>query len=163
MYAIRSYYADEAYLLIDPNVPQSLSFIRNVEKRARKYESAIAIISHSVVDFLDPSIKMYGQSVLDIPNFKILFGTDGQNLHELKLLYKLTDAEEELLLRKKRKIALCLIGAKRLGVQFELPEYRLALMGKGGGRCRITSYNVCYTKLLRYNGCRRNTNAQSSC
>lgn len=127
-------FADEAYLLIDPNVPQSLSFIRNVEKRARKYESAIAIISHSVVDFLDPSIKMYGQSVLDIPNFKILFGTDGQNLHELKLLYKLTDAEEELLLRKKRKIALCLIGAKRLGVQFELPEYRLALMGKGGGR-----------------------------
>lgn len=127
-------FADEAYLLIDPNVPQSLSFIRNVEKRARKYESAIAIISHSVVDFLDPSIKMYGQAVLDIPNIKILFGTDGQNLREQKTLYKLTDAEEELLLRMKRKLALLLIGSIRIGVNFELPQYRIDMMGRGGGR-----------------------------
>lgn len=127
-------FADEAYLMIDPNVPQALSFIRNVEKRARKYESAIAIISHSVVDFLDPSIKMYGQAVLDIPNIKILFGTDGQNLREQKTLYKLTDAEEELLLRMKRKLSLLLIGSIRIGVNFELPQYRIDMMGRGGGR-----------------------------
>ncbi len=36
---------DEAYLMIDPQVPQSLAFLRNVEKRSRKYESALAIIS----------------------------------------------------------------------------------------------------------------------
>ncbi|HEY5584432.1 MAG TPA: ATP-binding protein, partial [Ruminiclostridium sp.] len=70
--------SDEAYLMIDPNVPQSLVFLRNVEKRARKYEAAVAIISHSVVDFLDPSIKMYGQALLDIPCIKILMGTDGK-------------------------------------------------------------------------------------
>ncbi|MBF4695100.1 VirB4 family type IV secretion system protein [Fusibacter ferrireducens] len=45
---------DEAYLMIDPNVPQSLVFLRNVEKRSRKYEAGVAIVSHSVVDFLDP-------------------------------------------------------------------------------------------------------------
>ena len=127
-------FADEAYLMIDPQVPQALSFIRNVEKRARKYESAIAVISHSVVDFLDPAIKRYGQAVLDIPCFKILFGTDGQNLAESKKLYKLTDAEEELLLRKKRGNGLCIFGAKRVGVKFDLPKYRLDLMGRGGGR-----------------------------
>ncbi len=44
---------NEAYLMIDPNVPQSLVFLRNVEKRSRKYEAGVAIISHSVVDFLD--------------------------------------------------------------------------------------------------------------
>lgn len=125
---------DEAYLMIDPNVPQSLVFLRNVEKRARKYEAGIAIISHSVVDFLDPRIKMYGQALLDIPCYKILMGCDGKNLIETKELYNLTDAEEELLARKKRGNALVMIGSKRLHVNFEIPEYKLKFMGTAGGR-----------------------------
>lgn len=125
---------DEAYLMIDPSVPQSLVFLRNVEKRARKYEAGVVIISHSVVDFLDPQIKMYGQALLDIPCFKIIMGTDGRNLHETKELYNLTDAEEELLASKKRGNALVMIGSKRLHVVFEIPEYKFEYMGKGGGR-----------------------------
>jgi len=126
--------SDEAYLMIDPNVPQSLVFLRNVEKRARKYEAAVAIISHSVVDFLDPSIKMYGQALLDIPCIKILMGTDGKNLAETKELYNLTEAEEEILAAKRRKIALLLIGSKRLQIDFELPEYKIKFFGKAGGK-----------------------------
>lgn len=125
---------DEAYLMIDPNVPQSLVFLRNVEKRSRKYEAGIAIISHSVVDFLDPKIKMYGQALLDIPCFKILMGCDGQNLQETKTLYNLTDAEEQLLAQKKRGNALVMIGSKRLHVNFEIPEYKFKYMGSAGGR-----------------------------
>lgn len=125
---------DEAYLMIDPSVPQSLVFLRNVEKRARKYEAGVVIISHSVVDFLDPQIKMYGQALLDIPCFKIIMGTDGRNLNETKELYNLTDAEEELLASKKRGNALVIIGSKRLHVVFEIPEYKFKYMGKAGGR-----------------------------
>lgn len=125
---------DEAYLMIDPNVPQSLVFLRNVEKRARKYEAAVAVISHSVVDFLDPQIKMYGQALLDQPSIKILMGTDGQNLLELKTLYSLTDAQTELLENKQRKHALMMIGATRMHGVFELPEYKLDYMGSAGGR-----------------------------
>lgn len=125
---------DEAYLMIDPSVPQSLVFLRNVEKRARKYEAGVVIISHSVVDFLDPQIKMYGQALLDIPCFKIIMGTDGRNLNETKELYNLTDAEEELLASKKRGNALVMIGSKRLHVVFEIPEYKFQYMGKAGGR-----------------------------
>jgi len=125
---------DEAYLMIDPNVPQSLVFLRNVEKRSRKYEAGIAIISHSVVDFLDPRIKMYGQALLDIPCFKILMGCDGQNLQETKILYNLTDAEEQLLAQKKRGNALVMIGSKRLHVNFEIPDYKFKYMGTAGGR-----------------------------
>jgi len=125
---------DEAYLMIDPNVPQSLVFLRNVEKRSRKYEAAIAIISHSVVDFLDPKIKMYGQALLDIPCFKILMGCDGKNLQETKALYNLTDAEEQLLAQKKRGNALVMIGSKRLHVNFEIPDYKFKYMGTAGGR-----------------------------
>ncbi|MGV8154992.1 MAG: VirB4 family type IV secretion system protein [Alkaliphilus sp.] len=125
---------DESYLMIDPNVPQSLVFLRNVEKRARKYEAGVVIISHSVVDFLDPKIKMYGQALLDIPCFKILMGCDGKNLMEIKELYNLTDAEEELLARKKRGQALVLIGSKRLHVNFQIPPYKFKFMGTAGGR-----------------------------
>ncbi|WP_044482090.1 VirB4 family type IV secretion system protein [Paenibacillus antibioticophila] len=126
--------SDECYLMIDPNVPQSLVFLRNVEKRARKYEAALAIISHSVVDFLAPEIKMYGQALLDIPSIKILMGTDGKNLQETRDLYNLTDAEEELLASKKREHALLMIGSKRLHAHFEIPEYKFAYMGTAGGR-----------------------------
>lgn len=125
---------DESYLMIDPNVPQSLVFLRNVEKRARKYEAGIAIISHSVVDFLDPKIKLYGQALLDIPAYKILMGCDGMNLIETKKLYNLTDAEEQLLAQKKRGSALVMIGSKRLHVNFQIPDYKFQFMGKAGGR-----------------------------
>lgn len=125
---------DEAYLLIDPQVPQTLVFLRNVEKRSRKYESALAIISHSIVDFLSPEVKMYGQALLDIPCVKILMGTDGQNLMETKNLYSLTDAEVELLAAKKRGHALFIIGSKRLHINFEIPAYKFEYMGKAGGR-----------------------------
>ena len=125
---------DEAYLMIDPNVPQSLVFLRNVEKRARKYEAGLVIISHSVVDFLAPEIKMYGQALLDIPCFKLLMGCDGKNLQETRELYNLTDAETELLESKRRGHALFVIGSKRLHINFEIPSYKFSYMGTAGGR-----------------------------
>jgi type IV secretory pathway VirB4 component len=126
--------ADEAYLMIDPNVPQSLVFLRNVAKRARKYESGIAIISHSLVDFLDPSVRMYGQPLLDMPSYKIIMGCDGRDLEDIIELYHLTDAEQELVYSKRRGHALCMIGSKRLHIWFLVPEYKMQLIGKGGGR-----------------------------
>lgn len=125
---------DEAYLMIDPKVPQSLVFLRNVEKRARKYEAGLMIISHSVVDFLAPEIKMYGQALLDIPCMKLLMGCDGQNLKETKELYNLTEAETELLESKRRGHALFVIGSKRLHIHFEIPAYKFSYMGTAGGR-----------------------------
>jgi len=127
-------FCDEAYLMIDPRVPQSLEFLRNLVKGARKYEGGGAIISHTVSDFLDPAIKRYGQAILDLPAFKILMGTDGKNLDETKELYNLTEAEEELLASKQRGRALLMVGSKRLKVNFEIPEYKFRYMGQAGGR-----------------------------
>lgn len=125
---------DEAYLMIDRKVPQALVYLRNMVKRARKYESALAIISHGVVDFLSNDIKQYGQALLDIPCYKVLMGTDGQNLKETAALYDLTEAEQELLLARKRGHALFLVGAKRLHIHFEIPDYKMGYMGRAGGR-----------------------------
>ena len=127
-------FCDEAYFLVDPNVPQSLVFLRNVAKRARKYEAALAVIFHSVVDVLSPSIKMYGQALLDTPCYKIIMGTDGKNLKETRDLYDLTEAEQELLSSKRRGEGLLIVGSKRLHAIFDIPDYKLAAMGEAGGR-----------------------------
>lgn len=114
---------DEAYLMIDVQVPQSLIFLRNIAKRCRKYNGGIVIISHSVVDFLDPSIKMYGQSILDMACYKILMGADGQNLEEMKTLYKLTEAEYDLIYARQMGQALFMAGTNRLTVKFDIFDY----------------------------------------
>lgn len=126
--------ADECWTMIDPRCPQSLQFLRNAEKRARKYDGSIVVATQSITDFLDPSVKQYGQGVLDIPSFKILFGTDGDSLRETAAVFGLNEAQHELLQAQQRGIALMKVGSRAVKVKFEFSEKRLALFGKGGGR-----------------------------
>ena len=114
---------DEAWIMIDKQVPQTLIFLRNIAKRCRKYNGSLVIISHSVVDFLDPSIKLYGQSILDMAGFKILMGADGQNLEEMKELYKLTEAEYDLIYSRQMGQALFMAGTSRLSIKFDIFPY----------------------------------------
>jgi len=125
---------DEAYLLIDTQVPQSLVFLRNIAKRCRKYEGSLVIISHSIVDFLDPSVKMYGQAILDMATYKILMGTDGKNLEETSELFKLSEYQSDFLYSKKRGYGIFIIGAYRILVKFDIFPYEFAYFGNGGGR-----------------------------
>lgn len=124
---------DEAYLIVDPDVPQALQFLRNVSKRARKYNAGLIVITHSVVDFLDPSVKRHGQALLDNPCFKFFMGADGKNLEELTKLMNLTEAEQEMLARRKRGHGLLVAGSKRIHANVILSEDELKLFGKGGG------------------------------
>lgn len=124
---------DEAYLIVDPDVPQALQFVRNVSKRIRKYNGGLAVITHSVVDFLDPSVRRHGQALLDNPCWKFFMGADGKNLQELTNLMGLTEAEQEMLAKKKRGHGLLVAGAKRIHGIVELAEHELELFGKGGG------------------------------
>lgn len=127
-------FKDEAYLEIDPDIPQTIGYLRNMSKRARKYESGIVVISQTVVDFLDPSVKKFGQALLDNAAYKILFGTDGEDLNELKKVFRLKDAEEALLAKKQRKHALMIIGNRRMHVEFDIPDYKFKYFGTAGGR-----------------------------
>lgn len=125
---------DEAYLMIDPNVPTCMAFLRNFSKRCRKYEGALALVSHSGVDFLDPAVKMYGQPLLDNATYKVIFGMDGQNLKELKDLYNFTEAETERLLAQRQREALTIVGSKRQFIEFKYPDTFIKRMGTAGGR-----------------------------
>lgn len=125
---------DESYLLFDPQIIQMACFVRNMAKRCRKYEGSLVLVTHSIVDFLDPSIKVYGQAVLDQASNKILMGTDGQNLEEERVLFKLSDSEVEFISRKKRGTALSIIGTNRIFTNFKIFPDELRHFGKGGGR-----------------------------
>ena len=125
---------DESYLLIDTQVPQTLIFLRNVSKRIRKYEGGLCLITHDIEDFLNPEIKMYGQSLLSTACYKILFGTDGKNLKEETELFSLTEAENELLYAQRRGHALFIAGTKKIHANFVLNDTELKYMGSAGGR-----------------------------
>lgn len=125
---------EEAYLLVDPKIPQSLIFLRNAMKRARKYESGIWVITQNIVDFLGDSVKTYGQELLDNPTYKILMGADGTNLQKLTELYHLTEQESMLLEAKRRGQAIMMIGARRMKAIFDIAEYKFKYFGTAGGR-----------------------------
>ena len=93
---------------------------------------------------------MYGQALLDIPAYKILMGCDGMNLIETKQLFNLTDAEEQLLVQKKRGNALVMIGSKRLHVNFQIPDYKFKFMGNSGGRQAIDMKKKLVIELMIY-------------
>lgn len=125
---------DEAYLIVDPDVPQGLQYLRNISKRIRKYEGGLLVISHSVVDFLDPAVRRHGQALLDNPCFKFFMGTDGKNLEELTTLMNLTEAEQDMLAKKLRGHGLLVVGNERLHAKVELDDFESEIFGKGGGK-----------------------------
>lgn len=125
---------DEGHILFDPEIPQTSMYLRNYAKRARKYEGALWLVTQSLSDLLDEKVKLSGQAILDCATYKIFFGTDGKNLEETGSLFQLTEAERNVLLAQQREHALLLMGRRHIHVHFDLPAYKLELMGKGGGR-----------------------------
>lgn len=127
--------ADEAHMLFDPRLPEVGLYIRNIAKRIRKYEGALWIATQSATDMLHESIRLAGQAIVDNSAYRLLFHTDAKNLEDTVDLFRLTLAEAKLLSSFEQKNALCLIGTQHhIRTVFELPKYKLDLMGKGGGR-----------------------------
>lgn len=63
---------DEAWLLVDPQTPQALAFLRDTSKRIRKYMGGLVVITQNVIDFLAPEVQRHGQALLDNPTYKLL-------------------------------------------------------------------------------------------
>ena len=127
--------ADEAHMLFDPRLPEVGLYLRNIAKRIRKYEGGLWIATQSATDMLHESIRLAGQAIVDNSAYRLLFHCDAKNLEDTVELFRLTSAEAKLLSSFEQKNALCLIGAQHhIRTVFELPQYKLDLMGRGGGR-----------------------------
>lgn len=125
---------DEAYLLVDPEIPQTLIGLRNIMKRCRKYEGALAVVSQSIVDFLDPRIKMYGQALLTMPCYKIFMGSDSKDLQEIVETFELKEVHKEIIEAGVQGRGLLINGSKHHIFNIELADYeaKYILGGKGG-------------------------------
>lgn len=125
---------DEAYLLVDPETPQALQFLRNTSKRIRKYNGSLMVITHNLVDFLDPAVRRYGQALIDNPAYKLIMGQGEKDIEAMKELMTLSEREEQTLLEGKRGEALFFAGSKRLQVNIEVSPFELEMFGEAGGR-----------------------------
>ena len=83
--------ADECHILVDPNIPQTLEYIRYISKMARKHNSSICVITQSIEDFLNEKIKLYGQSLLANATNKLFFKCDGKDLKDIVSTFNLTE------------------------------------------------------------------------
>lgn len=95
---------DEAYLLIDKKVPQSIEFMRNFSKRARKYECGLITITQSLIDFLADEVKQYGQAILDNSTYKVFLRNRWKRLRRssksLQFKYR---RKSSIITKRKRK------------------------------------------------------------
>lgn len=127
--------AEEGHILFDPRLPEVGMYVRNMAKRVRKYESALWLATQSVDDLLNDAVRLAGQAIVDNSAYRLLFRCDAKNLDDTVELFRLTAAEAKLLSSFERRNALCLIGAQHhIRTVFDLPQYKLDLMGRGGGR-----------------------------
>lgn len=120
--------ADECHILIDPNIPQTLEYLRNISKRARKYNSSIIVISQSLEDWLNEKIRLYGQSLLANSTYKMFFKMDGQDLRDVVKTFGLTKKEENLIYNAKKGECLLTAGTRKIFATLKIPLQELLII-----------------------------------
>jgi len=120
--------ADECHILVDPNIPQTLEYLRNISKRARKYNSSIIVITQSIEDFLNEKIKLYGQSLLANSTYKMFFKMDGQDLRDVVKTFGLTQKEESLIYNAKKGECLLSAGTRKIYAILKVPQQELNII-----------------------------------
>lgn len=120
--------ADECHILVDPNIPQTLEYVRYISKMARKHNSSIVVVTQSIEDFLNEKIRLYGQSLLTNSTYKLFFKTDGKDLKDIVTTFKLTKQEEKMILNANVGECLFMAGIRKLYIMFRLFEYELEMI-----------------------------------
>ncbi|WP_338832849.1 hypothetical protein MHLNE_15990 [Moorella humiferrea] len=123
---------DEAWLLVDPQTPQALAFLRDTSKRIRKYMGGLVVISQNVIDFLAPEVARHGQALLDNPCYKLLLAQGEKDLEAITALMNLSEAEHDLLASAKRGEGLLVAGSQRVHVRIEAAPYEMPYLVGGG-------------------------------
>ncbi|WP_043883835.1 VirB4 family type IV secretion system protein [Caldanaerobacter subterraneus] len=123
---------DEAWMLVDPQTPQAIAFLRDTSKRIRKYNGSLVVISQNVIDFLAPEVQRYGQALLDNPAYKLLLAQGEKDLEVVTQLMNLSEAEHDLLANAKRGEGLFVAGTQRIHIKIEAAPYEMQYLTGGG-------------------------------
>lgn len=125
---------DEGYLIADPKAPDALRYVRNISKRIRKYSGGLLFITHNFEDLLHDEVRLYGQSLIDNPTYKIIMPQGEKDIQLLTPLLNLSEQEVELLEKGGRGEALLIAGNRRLYAKIDATPEELQIFGSAGGR-----------------------------
>ncbi|MBP2071396.1 ATP-binding protein [Thermoanaerobacterium saccharolyticum] len=123
---------DEAWMLVDPQTPQAIAFLRDTSKRIRKYNGSLVVIIQNIIDSLAPEVQRYGQALLDNPTFKLLLAQGEKDLETISGLMNLSEAEHDLLANAKRGEGLFVAGTQKIHIKIEAAPYELQYLTGGG-------------------------------
>lgn len=116
--------ADEAWLLIDPEHPDTIGFLNEMSKRLRKYSSSLWMITQNLKDFLQSDVfKNKVENILGNSAIKLFFRQPETDIPYVQSLYTLSETEMSLLQSMERGQALLIAGNTHMHIQVEASPF----------------------------------------
>ena len=119
---------DEAWMLIDPQAPQALKFMKSLSKRIRKYAGSFMVVTQNIADFLAPAVAGEGEQVLTNAAYTLLLRQGGQDLQALASLFHLSDAEQDKLTNARVGEGLLIAGNDRAWIHIDTAPHESRLI-----------------------------------
>lgn len=123
---------DELYLFLDSIT--LVKYIRNYMKRVRKKDSALALASQNIEDYLQKNIAELTKPLFAIPTYKFLFYPGSIDKKLYMNLLNINESEYNLIKSPSRGNTLFISGTEKYNLQVEVPKYKSKLFGTAGGR-----------------------------
>lgn len=123
---------DELYLFLTNMT--AIEYIRNGMKRVRKKESSFILASQNIEDFLLPEIKEFTKPLFSIPTHHFLFNPGNISPSDFMDTLQVEQSEYGLIKYPERGTCLYRCGNERYLLQVHVPDYKVKLFGKAGGR-----------------------------
>ena len=129
---------DEAWILVDPEAPQALKFLRAMSKRIRKYGpgtigAGLWIVTQNIGDFLAPGVVGEGKPVITNAATKIVMRCDPGDVDAMRPVLKMTDAECDRVTGARRGEGLLVSGDQRMWLRVEAAPHEAEIIS-GSGR-----------------------------
>ena len=122
---------DEAWMLVDPNVPQAIGFLKRMSKRARKYSCSVNVVTQNAIDFLAPEVAREGEPVLANASTKLLLRQEAKDLPTVATLFQLSEAEQDRLRTARVGEGLLIAGNHRAWVVIDTAPHETSLIYGG--------------------------------
>lgn len=120
--------ADEAWMLVDAQNPDTLRFLKQVAKLIRGYNGSLMTITQNVFDFLAPAVRQDGEPVLSNAGTTLLLRQDKRNLQSLTELFDLSEQEQDLLSGAVEGQGLLIAGNQRTWITVKASAYEDAII-----------------------------------
>lgn len=125
---------DEAHLFINKGSATTFEFLGQLCKRARKYTSALWIMTQNITDFLHPDVARYGEGILNNSATKLIMKSDATDLQKLSNLFNLNEGEQLRIKDAGVGQGLLIAGDMRVFSNIEIEPGVLRLCQLGGGQ-----------------------------